>query len=150
MKIYLLKNVDNLGIIGDCLSVKAGYARNYLLPFNIAIPFEGEYCKIYKNLVCKLLKQKELLEKNININIEKINNIDLEIFKEAGKNGKLFGSINIKDIRNELLNKKNIDVEKKMIIINSNIKYLGKYKIYIRKKSKEEYIYFNLIVSQKK
>ncbi len=149
MKIYLLKNVENLGIVGDCVNVKAGYARNFLIPSGAAIFFEGEYCKIYKNLIYNLIKKKKILEQNIDNNIDKINNLNIEIFREAGKNGKLFGSINIKDIKNELT-LRGMEVEKKMIIINNSIKYLGKHKIYIKKKSKDDFVFFNLIVSLKK
>lgn len=149
IKLILLQKIDNLGIVGDFVKVKNGYARNYLIPYKFAIPCFGIYSKLFKNKINELINKKKILEVNINNSIEKINNTIVEIFCEAGKNGKLFGSIKVNDIKKELENK-GVLVEKKMIILNKSIKYLGKYSIFIKKKSSNEHIKIDLVIQQKK
>src|SRR3989338_4087682 len=99
VKILLNEKIDKLGEIGEIVSVKPGYARNYLLPHKFAtIPTVGE--------VKRLQKKKELLEKLYQEEKAKaeelaksINDLtQLVIIGNAGEAGKLFGSITAKDI----------------------------------------------------
>lgn len=149
IKLILLQKIENLGIIGDIIKVRNGYARNYLIPYKFAIPCFGIYSKIFKNKINELINKKKSMEININNDIEKINNSTIELFYETGKSGKLFGSVKVNEIKKEL-EKKGIFVEKKMIILNKSIKYLGKYSIFIKKKSSTDHVKIDLIIQQKK
>ncbi|WP_343188196.1 50S ribosomal protein L9 [Buchnera aphidicola (Ceratoglyphina bambusae)] len=130
MKIILYKNVDNLGKKGKIVVVKPGYARNFLFPYGYAILASKNNIKIFKNT--KKLEKKELKNKirfyeRIKYKLDKVKHI--KIFAKSSKEGKLFGSVSIKNIL-ECLNKNNIKVDKKNIRIEEGyIKKLGKYNI---------------------
>ncbi len=129
MKIILTEDVKNLGKKGDILETADGYARNYLIPKNlarIATQEAEEKNKIQKEE--KIKKEKIELE-----NIQKLASL-IEgkefIIKAKEKAGKLFGSIGAKEISLSL-KKEGLEVKEKEIKIIEPIKELGEYKIEI-------------------
>ncbi|WP_343128578.1 50S ribosomal protein L9 [Buchnera aphidicola (Kurisakia onigurumii)] len=112
MKIILISTVQKIGSKGDCVNVKSGYARNFLIPKGKAILATKE------NINCFHEKQKiheKKLNKKISLSKEKINQIKkiqpIIIYAKSGEEGKLFGSIGIRDIYKSVL-KLGIQVEK--------------------------------------
>ncbi|HMI77059.1 MAG TPA: 50S ribosomal protein L9 [Buchnera sp. (in: enterobacteria)] len=99
MKIILLTKVKNLGSIGELVTVKSGYARNYLLPKEKAIIATKQNINIVENKkIAMELKLSEKLKIAYN-RVEKINAInDIVIKAKSGEEGKLFGSIGARDI----------------------------------------------------
>ncbi len=129
MQIILLENILNLGNIGDTVTVKNGYGRNFLLKKGKALRFN----KDNQELVNK--KKEELNKKNTEIknkfkDIAKlINNKIFSFNKESKENGELYGSIKPKEITS--LIKKNVgaDVSPSQLILKDNLNKVGLFKI---------------------
>jgi large subunit ribosomal protein L9 len=132
MEIILLKDVENLGFKDDVVTVKNGYARNYLIPQGYAVLATPSAKKqLEEKLRQRAHKEKELIEK-ANRLAEKIKELDIKISAKAGKQGKLFGSVNNADLE-KVLKDNGIEIEKKFIkVIGGNVKRTGKYTAVVR------------------
>jgi len=128
MEIILLENILNLGNIGDKVTVKNGYGRNFLLKQGKALRFN----KDNQELVSK--KKDELNRKNTEIKnkfkeISKlINNKSFIFNKESKENGELYGSIKPKEITNLIKVKANADVVPSQIILKDELNKIGVFK----------------------
>ena len=128
MEIILLENVINLGNIGDKVTVKNGYGRNFLLKFGKAIRFNKEN----EQLVIK--KKAELNKKNTEIKnqfiktAKLIENVEIVFNKECKENGELYGSIKPKEITNIIKQKINADVSPSQIVLKVDLNKTGSYK----------------------
>ena len=128
MEIILLENIMNLGIIGDKVSVKNGYGRNFLLKQGKALRFNKEN----EEFVNK--KKDELNKKNTELTnkykeIAKLVNNKVFIFnKESKENGELYGSIKPKEITNLIKEKVNADVSPSQIILKNDLNTIGEFK----------------------
>ena len=129
MEIILLENILNLGNIGDKVTVKNGYGRNFLLKKGKALRFN----KDNQELVSK--KKDELKKKNSEIKnkfkeISKlINNKTFTFNKESKENGELYGSIKPKEITNLIKEKANADVSPSQIILKDDLNKIGLFKV---------------------
>ena len=133
VKLLLKEKVEKLGDIGEVVSVKPGYARNFLLPNDLAvIPTVGE--------IKRIQKKKELLEKQYQEEKTQAEEIakrlsdiaQIEMNAEAGEAGKLFGRITAKDVVERLNNKLGTDINKKSILLKKPISELGEFDIKIK------------------
>lgn len=125
MKIILLKDVKNLGKKDDLIEAKDGYARNFLFPRKMAIEANDENLEQWK-------RDRKEEEEEEQANIKKYNEIKKELEKKkikilakAGENGRLFGAITSNDIKNALEEQAKIEVDKKKIELEGNIKTEG-------------------------
>ncbi len=132
MEIILLKDVENLGFKDDVVTVKNGYARNYLIPQGYAILATPSAKKqLEEKLRQQAHKEKDLIE-NAKQLAEKIKELNIKISAKAGKQGKLFGSVNNTNLQ-EALKENGIEIERKFIkVIGGNVKRVGKYNALIR------------------
>ena len=117
MEIILLENILNLGNIGDKVTVKNGYGRNYLLK-------QGKALRFNKNNQELVNKQKDELNKKNNEVKNKfkeiakiVNNKTFTFFKESKENGELYGSVKPKEITNLIREKSKADVSPSQIIL---------------------------------
>jgi len=128
MEIILLENILNLGNIGDKVSVKNGYGRNYLLKQGKALRFNKENDELVNK------KKDELNRKNTEIknkfkDISKlINNKTFTFNRESKENGELYGSIKPKEITNLVKEKVNVEISPSQIILKENLNKIGLYK----------------------
>lgn len=133
IKLLLKEKVEKLGEIGEVVSVKPGYARNFLLPNNLAaIPTPGEIKRIQKK---KELLEKQYQEEKIQAEgiAKQLNEITkIEMNAEAGEAGKLFGRITAKDIVERLNSQLGIEINKKSILLKKAISELGEFDIKIK------------------
>ena len=133
VKLLLNEKIDKLGEIGEIVSVKPGYARNYLLPNNLAtIPTVGEIKRIQKKkaLLEKLYQEEKAKAEEL---AKLINDLtQLVIIGNAGEAGKLFGSITAKDIAEKLGEKLEVEISKKQILLKRSITDLGEYEIKVK------------------
>ena len=137
MQVILRKDVQNLGEAGDLLTVKDGYARNFLLPQKAA---EMATPGAVKNREQNLVRIKAKQEKLHQAALEKAKTIEavatIEISAKAGESGKLFGTITTKKLAEELLAKTGIDVDRKNVSLSAPINKIGEYRMLIKLTSK--------------
>lgn len=137
MQVILRKDVQNLGEAGDLITVKDGYARNFLLPQKAAeVATTGAVKNREQNLVRIKAKQEKLHQQALEKAelIEKI--ATLELSAKAGESGKLFGTITTKKLAEELLAKSGIDVDRKNVSLSAPINKIGEYRMLIKLTSK--------------
>ncbi|MBQ2645162.1 50S ribosomal protein L9 [bacterium] len=137
MEIILTKDVQNIGEAGDIVKVKDGYARNFLLPQNLATKATpGAIANREKNLARIKAKQEKLHQEALAIQ-EKLSAVEaLEIAAKAGESGKLFGTITTKRLAEEILAKTGIEIDRKEITLNAPLNRLGKFVMTIKLTSK--------------
>jgi len=131
MEVILLKGMENLGKVGDIVSVKDGYARNYLIPNGIALPATESNVKRVKNELKALQKKMEKQLERYKELAEKLSQLRVTIEHEAGEEGKLFGSVTTSQIEKALHNAGFEDVEKKQIVLEKPIRETGTYEVKI-------------------
>ncbi|MDA8158504.1 MAG: 50S ribosomal protein L9 [Deltaproteobacteria bacterium] len=124
MKIILKEDVQNLGFMGETVNVADGYARNFLMPKNLAIPATNSNVKTVEHEKKIIEKKKakitaELTE--IKNNLEKT---EITIPVKVGENEKIFGSITKVDIENKLKDS-GFNIDRKIINLDNPIKELG-------------------------
>ena len=137
MQLILKKDVQNVGEAGDLINVKDGYARNFLIPNNLAeIATEGALAARERNIQ-RIKAKSEKLHKEALEKAEKIEASGvIEISAKAGESGKLFGTITTKKLAEELLNKSGIEVDRKTITLDNPINKVGEFLMTIKLSSK--------------
>ena len=128
MEVILLERIEKVGKLGDVVKVKAGFARNYLLPQNKALRANKKNLSIYE-------KEKEKYEKLNNEKLsaaekiaKKMESISINIIKQASDSGQLYGSVSTRDIAEEL-NNQGHNIEKRQIVLKSVIKNVGQHEV---------------------
>ena len=131
MEIILRQAVENLGKPGDVVKVKAGYARNYLLPHGLAYEATPGNLK-------RIQQERDRLEAAENERrgtaqglAERIEQVSLTFSARVGEEGKLFGSVTATDIAQQL-EAQGFHIEKRQIDLHEPIKALGVYRVPIR------------------
>ncbi len=133
MKIILNQDVVNLGEEGDVVVVKTGYARNYLLPNNMAVMFNKTNQAIFASRTAAIEKKRKEEKRAASASMkEKLDNVEITMVVSAGESGKLFGSVTSANVQ-EALAKKGIEVERKKIeVATHSIKMVGTYSVRVR------------------
>ena len=130
MKVVLLENIRKLGRIGDVVSVKAGFGRNWLLPQKKALRATENNLRVFETQKSDFEAQNSEKKVQAEKLAEKVKEVVLEMVSPAQANGVLYGSITIKDIF-DALKVKNVDVSKNQINLNKPIKEIGKHLVNI-------------------
>ena len=124
MEVILLERIENLGLMGDVVRVKPGYARNYLLPQHKAISATPSNRKKFEmervNFEATSLKNKKEADKIG----KKINGVLLVLVRQAGDGGQLYGSVNARDVANEL-KEQGFNVNRNQVSLDRPIKSVG-------------------------
>ena len=123
MNIILLEKIKKLGNIGDEVTVKSGYARNFLIPNNKALYATPENKKYFEEKKNEINSHNENLIKKAKEKLKKLSEQEVILIRAASDTGQLFGSVSTKDIVNSLA-EKNISILKNEIHLNKSIKYL--------------------------
>jgi large subunit ribosomal protein L9 len=132
MKIILNKDIDNLGKKGDVKEVKSGYARNYLLPNNLASIATASAIKKASADMKKLDEKEAKTQDEVKEQADSLKDKNITIKAKAEKNGKLFGAISEKEISENIKKQAGIEVDPKIIEISEPIKKVGEHKIKIK------------------
>ena len=128
MRIILQKDVKNLGLAGDIVSVKKGYARHFLFPKKWAIPFtEGSAAEARHRQELIEAKKKKALSSRQKL-VKTLKDVELSFTKEADNKGHLFGSLTVFEI-SKALQQKGFEVDKRAIKQDLPIKNAGEYKV---------------------
>lgn len=132
MKVVLLEDVKNLGKKGDVVQVAGGHARNYLLPRRLAVEATEGKIKQLAQLRSAADRKKQLEESKASELAVRLENLSVRVYSRAGEGGKLFGSVNNKDIVDALWREHGIEVDKKKIVLKEPIKKLGTYSLPVK------------------
>lgn len=131
MQVILRQDVRHLGYIGDVVTVKPGYARNFLFPRGLAVHANARQLNRLEHekriIEAKLQKTRADAERLA----ERFRGFGLVVKKAAGEGDKLFGSVTSMDVE-ALLNDKGFSVERRQIVMAENLKTLGSHKIQLR------------------
>ena len=128
MKVILKEDVHNLGQQGDVVEVKAGYARNYLMPKRLAILFTEQQQKSIEEAQKVELRKLEREKDQIDSVLKDIKALSLSLKMKSEEDNKLFGSVTKLDIVN-LLEENGVKIDKKYIDLDSPIKTLGEHTV---------------------
>lgn len=131
MKLILKDDVKGLGTIGSVVSVSDGYARNFLIPKNLAIEANTKNIKELEHEKKKIAEQAKKIKNSAQTIAEKISSIALTLSAKAGEEEKLFGSVTTMDIA-DALKKQGLDIDRKKIILEEPIKRLGSYTVGVK------------------
>ena len=130
MEILLIENVQNLGVRGDVVNVKDGYARNFLLPRKKALPVTSGNKRLIELEKERNLKMRAKELADAQALAAKLEAVPLTIAKKVGENGTLFGSVTNGDVA-ELLKAKGFELDKQSITL-AHVKAVGTYDVDIR------------------
>ena len=128
MKVILKEDVYNLGQQGDIVEVKAGYARNYLMPQKLAILFTQKQMKSIEETKKLENRKLEMQKDKLSSILKDVEALNLSVKMKSEEGDKLFGSVTKIDIV-KLLQENSIEIDKKYIDLSSPIKTLGEHKI---------------------
>ncbi|MFZ5367340.1 MAG: 50S ribosomal protein L9 [Spirochaetota bacterium] len=132
MKVILNKDVNPLGEEGDVKDVAKGYARNYLFPRGLAVPYTERNLKIFEARREEIEARKAEKRKDAASLKERLEGAEITITMPAGANGKLYGAVTNQTIADELT-KQGFQVERKRIEVPGNhIKSVGKFKVHVK------------------
>lgn len=132
MEIILKQDIQNLGFKDDIVTVKDGYARNFLIPKGIAINATADAKKVHAEILKQRAHKEEKIKDEAQAIADKLKDITLTIGAKASSKGKIFGSINTIQIA-ESLKEKGFDIDRKVISIKEDlIKEIGKYTAAVR------------------
>ena len=129
MEIILLENIMNLGNIGDKVTVKPGYGRNFLLKSGKALRFSKENLELVSKKKDELNKKNIELKNKLKETAKIINKKTFTFNKESKENGELYGSIKPKEISTEISNKMKVEVKPSQIVLKTNLDKIGEYKV---------------------
>jgi large subunit ribosomal protein L9 len=129
MEVILLEKIANLGNLGDKVSIKAGYGRNYLVPKGKAVPATAKKMAEFEARRAELEKVAAEKLGAAQAHAEKLSKLEIVITHKAGDEGRLFGSVGTPNIA-EAINNAGGAVEKQQIRLpNGTIRHVGDYDI---------------------
>ncbi len=124
MDIILLERVEKLGAIGDVVSVKDGYARNFLLPNKKALRANERNKKVFEANRAKIEAENAEKRSDAEKHSSNVEGKQVVLIRASSNSGQLYGSVSVRDIV-EALNEQGAEVAKKMVVLERPIKTLG-------------------------
>jgi len=131
VQLILNEDVPNLGRPGDVVKVRAGYARNYLLPRGLAVEANSRNLRAFEHQKGIAMFKRETLKNQALGLKERIEALSLSVNARAGEEGKLFGSVTNIDIERALRDH-GFEVDRRRILLADPIKQLGDYTVVVR------------------
>jgi large subunit ribosomal protein L9 len=131
MKVILTENIEKVGVKGDVINVKRGFARNYLVPRNFAIYATPQNMKNLAGIKQKYADEESKRLEQLKLIGEKITGLKLVYVRKVDEHENLYGSVSEMDILHEL-KEKNIDIPKAAVLMDKHIKQLGDFEVTIR------------------
>ena len=128
MEIILIQDVDNLGAAHEKVSVKNGFARNYLIPRKLAIEANPTNLKQLQERIKQQQKKEEKLLAEVNKVIEILKASPLRIGAKTGTSGKIFGSVTSVQLARAIRDQKGYEIDRRRIHILDEVKELGSFK----------------------
>jgi large subunit ribosomal protein L9 len=130
MDIILLERIEKLGTIGDVVSVRDGYARNFLLPQKKALRANEANKKVFEANRDRLEKENAEKRTAAEAHGSKVAGAEIILIRAASNTGQLYGSVNVRDVA-EALTAQGHDIDKKQVIMGAPIKTIGMFDVTI-------------------
>jgi large subunit ribosomal protein L9 len=131
MKVILLERVERLGALGDVVTVKDGFARNFLLPNSKALRANAENMKVFEarrgDIEANNAKAREAASKSG----DKLDGTSYIMIRQAGESGHLYGSVSGRDVA-DAVNAEGGKVDRSMVVLDKPIKTLGVHPVKVR------------------
>src|SRR5436190_3264869 len=130
-KVLLREDVDDLGARGEIVRVRAGYARNYLLPRNLAVEASPGNAKGIEQERAALLRKEAKERATAESQSQQMGSLELEFKRKAGEQGALYGSVTSMDVA-EALRERGYEIDRHRIHLREPLKRLGDYTVPVR------------------
>jgi len=130
-KVLLREDVDDLGARGEIVRVRAGYARNYLLPRNLAVEATAGNVKGIEQERAALLKKEAKERSTAEAQSQQMSSLELEFRRKAGEQGALYGSVTSMDLA-EALKERGYEIDRHRIHLREPLKRVGEYTVPVR------------------
>lgn len=128
MQVILIQDVDNLGGRNELVTVKNGYARNYLIPQKFAVEANPSNLKQHEERLKVIAKKEAAMLAELNKVIDILKASPIKIGAKTGTSGKIFGSVTSLQIARAIRDQKGYEIDRKRISIVEEVKELGTHK----------------------
>ena len=135
MQVYMLQDVEKIGMAGQVVKVSDGYAMNYLLPKKLAVKVTDGSAKFYEGRVKKQNIEAQVLGSKAAMMAERLKALHLTIKERIHDDGKLYGAVGADEVV-ELLKDKGFAITKKQVEFDKSIRAVGEHKVTIKLSSK--------------
>lgn len=130
-QVLLREDIDNLGARGEIVRVKAGYARNYLLPRNLAVEATANNLRQIEGERAALAKREAKERSSAELQADQLGNLSLRFERRVGEAGVLYGSVTSMDIAHAL-KEQGYEIDRRRIVLREPIKRFGNYTVPVR------------------
>ncbi len=130
-QVLLREDIDNLGARGEIVRVKAGYARNYLLPRNLAVEATVNNMRQIQGERAALAKREAKDRSSAELQAAALRSLTLKFERKIGEAGVLYGSVTSMDIAHEL-KEQGFEIDRRRIVLREPIKRFGNYEVPVR------------------
>lgn len=131
IQVILQEDVANVGTSGELVKVRPGFARNFLIPRDLAVPATAAAINRITHEKAVALAKNEKLRKEAREVADKINKLEIKLTHRVGEDNRLFGSVTTKDIETAV-KAKGLEIDRKKMHLADPIKALGTYEIPVR------------------
>ena len=130
-QVLLREDIDNLGARGEIVRVKAGYARNYLLPRNLAVEATANNVRQIEGERAALAKREAKERSSAELQADQLRSLSLKFERKVGEAGVLYGSVTSMDIA-QALKEQGYEIDRRRIVLREPIKRFGSYEVPVR------------------
>ncbi|MCA3712395.1 MAG: 50S ribosomal protein L9 [Phenylobacterium sp.] len=131
MKVILLERVEGRGALGDVVTVKDGFARNFLLPRGKALRANASNMKVFEAQRAELEARNQRAREQAAKSGETLDGTAYILIRQAGESGQLYGSVSGRDVA-DIINDAGGKVERSMVVLDKPIKTLGLHEVKVR------------------
>ncbi|MCC6219981.1 MAG: 50S ribosomal protein L9 [Deltaproteobacteria bacterium] len=131
MRVILTDDVVGVGDIGDTVTVKPGFGRNYLIPRGLALEFNARKAKSIAHKKAQIEAKKKKLKADAEGRAASLSSIAVELGLRVGEGGRVYGSVGSRDIARELASK-GFEVDRRRVLLAEPIKRVGEYKVAVK------------------
>ena len=131
MKVILLERVERLGGLGDVVTVKDGFARNFLLPRSKALRANDANLKVFEGQRVEIEARNAKDRQTASVSGEKLEGASYVLIRQAGEGGHLYGSVSGRDVA-EAANAEGAKIDRSMVVLDKPLKTLGIHAVKIR------------------
>jgi large subunit ribosomal protein L9 len=131
MKVILLERVERLGGLGDVVTVKDGFARNFLLPRSKALRATEANQKVFEGQRAEIEARNARQRESASVSGEKLDGASYVLIRQAGEGGHLYGSVSGRDVA-EAANAEGAKIDRSMVVLDKPLKTLGVHAVKVR------------------